>query len=164
MIYFIQSGPQGPIKIGTCKDEHLRKRISTLQTGNPNGFGVLGVMDGGAELEGDLHKRFRAHRRAGEWFAPAPEILSFIDYHSRPFALPKRQRACETPVDAAIETLGGPSKASAALGISNPSVVMNWKARGKVPANKVLDVEALTGISRHALRPDIFGPAPERAA
>lgn len=68
------------------------------------------------------------------------------------------------PVDAAIETLGGPSKASAALGISNPSVVMNWKARGKVPANKVLDVEALTGISRHDLRPDIFGPAPKQGA
>lgn len=63
------------------------------------------------------------------------------------------------PVDAAIESLGGPSKASAALGIANPSVVLNWKARGKVPANKVLEVEALTGISRHALRPDIFGKA-----
>lgn len=68
------------------------------------------------------------------------------------------------PVDAAIESLGGPSKASAALGIKNPSVVMNWKARGRVPADKVLDVEALTGISRHLLRPDIFGPAPKAGA
>lgn len=68
------------------------------------------------------------------------------------------------PVDAAIETLGGPSKAAAALGINNPSVVMNWRARGRVPADKALDVEALTGISRHVLRPDIFGPTPEHAA
>lgn len=29
------------------------------------------------------------------------------------------------------------------------------------PAHKkVLEIEALTGISRHELRPDIFGPAP----
>ena len=68
------------------------------------------------------------------------------------------------PIDEAIETLGGPTKAAAALGIDNPSVVMNWKARGRVPANKALEVEALTGISRHLLRPDIFGAEPERAA
>lgn len=67
------------------------------------------------------------------------------------------------PVDAAIEFLGGPSKASAALGIKNPSVVMNWKARGQVPADKVLFVEELTGISRHKLRPDIFGAGPDAA-
>ncbi|PBC23502.1 MULTISPECIES: helix-turn-helix domain-containing protein [unclassified Mesorhizobium] len=35
-----------------------------------------------------------------------------------------------------------------------------------VAADKVLDVERVTGVSRHHLRPDIFGPAPssERAA
>ena len=39
------------------------------------------------------------------------------------------------PVDAAIKHLGGPTKAAKALGIDNPSVVMNWKARGQVPTN-----------------------------
>jgi DNA-binding transcriptional regulator YdaS (Cro superfamily) len=69
------------------------------------------------------------------------------------------------PVDAAIEILGGPTKAAAALGIKNPSVVMNWKARGQVPADKAVDVETLTGISRHVLRPDVFKAAPtERAS
>ena len=62
-----------------------------------------------------------------------------------------------TPVDDVITALGGPSKAAEALGISNPSVVMNWRTRGKVPAERVLDIEAATGISRHTLRPDIFG-------
>lgn len=33
-----------------------------------------------------------------------------------------------------------------------------------VAAEKVLDVERVTGISRHVLRPDVFGPVPERAA
>lgn len=63
-------------------------------------------------------------------------------------------------VDLAIEALGGVTKAASALGIGNPSVVANWRTRGRVPAEKVLEVERLTAISRHELRPDIFGPAP----
>jgi DNA-binding transcriptional regulator YdaS (Cro superfamily) len=67
-------------------------------------------------------------------------------------------------VDEVIETLEGPTKTAAALGISNPSVVMNWRARKQIPADKVLAVEAASGISRHRLRPDIFGPASGEAA
>lgn len=39
-----------------------------------------------------------------------------------------------------------------------PQAVSQWD---RVPASRVLDVERLTGISRHELRPDIFG---EKAA
>ena len=39
--------------------------------------------------------------------------------------------------------------------------IYSWK---KVPAERVANVESLTGISRHDLRPDIFGPAPHREA
>lgn len=66
-----------------------------------------------------------------------------------------------TPVEKAIDALGGLTKAAAALAIDNPSVVANWRARRRVPAERVLEVESLTGISRHELRPDIFGPAPK---
>lgn len=64
-----------------------------------------------------------------------------------------------SPVEAVIKALGGPSAAARALGISKPSVVMNWRTRGQVPAERVLEIETATGISRHELRPDIFGPA-----
>lgn len=30
----------------------------------------------------------------------------------------------------------------------------------RIPAERVLDIEAFTGISRHDLRPDVFGEAP----
>lgn len=66
----------------------------------------------------------------------------------------------KSPIERAIEALEGPTKAALALGISNPSVIANWRTRRRVPADKALDVERLTGISRHDLRPDIFGPAP----
>lgn len=42
------------------------------------------------------------------------------------------------------------------IGIS-PEAISQWE---RVPANRVAKVESFTGISRHALRPDIFGPAP----
>lgn len=67
-----------------------------------------------------------------------------------------------SPVEKAIDALGGLTKAAAALGIDNPSVIANWRTRRRVPAERTLEVEALTGISRHDLRPDIFGPAPTK--
>lgn len=68
-----------------------------------------------------------------------------------------------SPVEKFIAALGGPTKAAAALGIENPSVIANWRTRGRVPAERTLDIERITGISRHELRPDVFGQ-PERQA
>lgn len=48
------------------------------------------------------------------------------------------------------------------LGVA-PSVLHKWE-NGQVPAHRVLDVERVTGLSRHALRPDVFGAASESAA
>lgn len=63
-----------------------------------------------------------------------------------------------------IKQLGGATKAADALNVSGPNVVLNWRKRGSIPADKVLAVETLTGISRHDLRPDVFGPKTEAAA
>lgn len=54
----------------------------------------------------------------------------------------------------AIKIGGGPAKVSDRLGVSRTSPY-SWK---KCPVHHVLQLEALTGISRHRLRPDIFGP------
>ena len=63
----------------------------------------------------------------------------------------------ETAVERFINAMGGTANAAAALGIHKANVVANWRLRGQVPPDKVLAVESLTGISRHELRPDIFG-------
>lgn len=42
----------------------------------------------------------------------------------------------------------------------NKSTVTRWDRAG-VPAARVLDVERFTGISRHQIRPDIFGEKPQ---
>ncbi len=40
--------------------------------------------------------------------------------------------------------------------------VYSWMLRDVVPATRVIDIERLTGVPRHKLRPDIF-PAPPRS-
>lgn len=64
-------------------------------------------------------------------------------------------------VDRIVADLGGLTKAADALGLDNPSVVANWRTRGQVPYKRAIEIERLTGISRHILRPDIFGPSKE---
>lgn len=58
----------------------------------------------------------------------------------------------------AVEVAGGVGKLAASIGVAQ-NVVSNWRKRGKVPAEHVLAIEAATGVSRHLLRPDVFGPA-----
>lgn len=63
------------------------------------------------------------------------------------------------PLDAAIKAAGTQQALAEALGIRSASI-SEWKTRGRIPAERVLDVERVTGVSRHDLRPDIFGPPP----
>lgn len=42
------------------------------------------------------------------------------------------------------------------------STVMRWELR-RVPAERVLQIERATGVSRHELRPDLY-PEPERVS
>ncbi|UHS62810.1 helix-turn-helix domain-containing protein [Agrobacterium vaccinii] len=62
----------------------------------------------------------------------------------------------ETVCEKAKDTAGGPAALAKALGGVTPQAVSQWK---KVPAERVLEVERVTGISRHELRPDVFGVA-----
>jgi len=53
----------------------------------------------------------------------------------------------------AITAAGGISELARRIGISQPSV-SNWS---RVPAERVLSVEAATGVTRAVLRPDLYG-------
>jgi len=52
-----------------------------------------------------------------------------------------------------ITASGGAAELARHLNISR-SAIAQWQ---QVPVNRVLDVERITGISRHDLRPDIYG-------
>lgn len=58
--------------------------------------------------------------------------------------------------DRAIAAMGSGVALARACGVSNPAIA-GWRLRG-VPADRVQQVSALTGIPPHELRPDIFHP------
>ncbi|HGM5043047.1 helix-turn-helix domain-containing protein [Stenotrophomonas pavanii] len=57
-----------------------------------------------------------------------------------------------------LKALGGPAHIGRVCGVSSQAV-SQWK---RVPAEYVLTIEEATGVSRHDLRPDVFGPAPKK--
>ena len=71
----------------------------------------------------------------------------------------------DTGIDPIIEQViaaaGGTAMLAQRLGIQAPSIY-SWR---RVPPNRVLAIEAVTGISRHELRPDLYPPdVPKRRA
>jgi TorA maturation chaperone TorD len=56
-------------------------------------------------------------------------------------------------LDEAVRAAGGVSELARQIGISQPSV-SNWT---RVPAERVVAVEAATGVDRKILRPDLYG-------
>jgi DNA-binding transcriptional regulator YdaS (Cro superfamily) len=62
-------------------------------------------------------------------------------------------------VKTAAEKAGGVVSLARELGIKH-TALYSWN---RVPAERVLDIERVTGISRYEMRPDIFG-APTEAA
>jgi DNA-binding transcriptional regulator YdaS (Cro superfamily) len=62
-----------------------------------------------------------------------------------------------TPTQQAIQQAGGTVALARALGTPHYNV-SKW-AKAQIPPRYVLDVERLSGVSRHQLRPDVFGPA-----
>lgn len=62
------------------------------------------------------------------------------------------------PLEDAIRILRTQDALAAALGIRSASI-SGWRKRGKVPSERCREIETLTGVSCHRLRPDVFGPA-----
>jgi hypothetical protein len=96
-VYFVQARTLKLIKIGVA-DNALR-RVRDLALMCPDQLEVLGVLIcyAAGKTEEELHRRFDADRRHGEWFLPSPGLLSFIadeaSLNERRIA--RMQRACD---------------------------------------------------------------------
>lgn len=71
------------------------------------------------------------------------------------------EAAMKEALDRAKEAVGGSSALARALSLVGPGLkpqaISQWD---KVPLARVIDVERVTGVSRHELRPDYFGAPP----
>ena len=61
----------------------------------------------------------------------------------------------KSAVKRAITKAGSQSELARMVGVT-PQAVQQWEAANRVSVRKVLEVEKVTGISRHDLRPDIY--------
>lgn len=77
MIYFIQAGDNGLVKIGSAKD--AKKRLAALQIACPIELRLAGLFYARRDTEKYLHWLFRAERVRGEWFTGCPDLLAFIE-------------------------------------------------------------------------------------
>lgn len=75
-LYFVRSGEY--VKIGTCRSGRLSKRLSELQTGNPQPLEFLGAVPCGPRDEWRIHREWQYLRTSGEWFHFTPLLGLFI--------------------------------------------------------------------------------------
>lgn len=82
MVYFIESGQGGPVKIGyTATNRSIAARVRSLQGGNPEQLYVVAtVLDAGPRTEKRVHRRLAASRLRGEWFRRTDEVDALVDY------------------------------------------------------------------------------------
>ncbi len=65
-----------------------------------------------------------------------------------------------TAIRRAAQVAGSQQALADLLGLRSQGAVQNWIMRGRIPAERVLAVEAATGVSRHDLRPDLYPREP----
>lgn len=162
MIYFIQAGDDGPIKIGVTSGA-VTKRLKQIQTTAPQPLKIIGEVDGKRQHESAIHKKLAEFGLRGEWFSPTPEVRSFISSVLEAQRLPedliqvvakKSMRVMFVsefkgrginPVEAlraAVEEFGTQTAFAAKHGISLPYV--NDVLRGhRDPGDKILDALGL---------------------
>lgn len=91
MIYVIQERDElgvfsSYVKVGFCHGdgiEHVKARLNKHQTGNPRTLVVVGMCDGGRDMESELLDRFKQYRvkRKGvrEWFLLTGALAEWVE-------------------------------------------------------------------------------------
>lgn len=67
----------------------------------------------------------------------------------------------QTAIKRAAKAAGGQSALARSLKVT-PQAVQKMCATGRVPAERVLEIEKLTGVHRSELRPDLYPPRVKR--
>jgi hypothetical protein len=101
-IYFV--GCQDMVKIGYTID--IEKRFVAMLTSSPLPLSLLASMPGGPQAEAELHERFRALWRHGEWYQRTPDIDAVIAAAETQYGPEWRDRTARRRGEALQEYLG----------------------------------------------------------
>lgn len=74
-VYFVQDGA-GMVKIGYALN--VTSRYANLRAANASRLKMLVWAPGDSVAEERLHGAFARHRKRGEWFEPAPDLMAYI--------------------------------------------------------------------------------------
>lgn len=141
-VYAIECGDA--VKIGYAIDPI--RRLGQLNVGTAVEHQLIGCARGDQSHEKEIHILLMPWRIRGEWFAKAGLVLKFLSLLPKP--------ASDEPL---IRRLGGSRALAAALTKSGTPItaqaVSQWR---QIPTNRARAVAKATGISLHALRPDLW--------
>jgi hypothetical protein len=157
-VYFIQCGER--VKIGWSRDP--KKRLVKIQCDNGAPCILLGAVAGTLDQEAEIHDLLRPWRLSGEWFdgtaAPVAAACDHFGGLNPPDAPRQRRPILRTKLAARLWQSGfRMTDVATALRIDKANL-SRW-ARTGIPAERVCAVEAMTGIPRHELRPDLYEAA-----
>lgn len=80
-VYFAQAERTSEIKIGFSTN--VDNRMYQLSNQRWTNVTLLGWIPGGPKVEREMHQKFAEFSIGGEWFSPAPDLLSFIATSTR---------------------------------------------------------------------------------
>jgi hypothetical protein len=144
MIYFIRCADR--IKIGFS--ENPKVRLGKISADAPYPCALLGAVEGGKDVENELHAKWKQHRAHGEWFHDVPEITEWVLLRSSYTSNAKG----ETQFCGFFVPRGFPKIVSARLGVSR-AAICRWK---EVPLKYCFSIAELLGVSAVDLRPDLY--------
>lgn len=142
---------QNYIKIGWS--QYPKPRLESARSMSPFPVEIVGVKRGTIRQEWKTHKELSGSSIRGEWFLINADVERFLDT-LEPFS--GSDRFLHTPIDRARMAVGGSILLGQRINHPNPDEILAWK---RVPEKYVVQIEIVTGVPRHDLRPDIY-PAP----
>ena len=77
MVYFIQAGANGPIKIGASTVPQIH--LDRLQQGNHEELKIVAEIPGERSLGMKVREDLKAFERERQWFNPTDEVLGYIE-------------------------------------------------------------------------------------
>ena len=95
-VYIIQSGKDGPYKIGMARN--VEKRLDELQIGNPQKLYIIAKIYFGTDarayhIEKQLHRMYSRARIRGEWFNKTIQLKRADSYLNADFFDQKENKA-----------------------------------------------------------------------
>jgi hypothetical protein len=154
-IYFIQAGKDGPIKIGWSVEPE--RRLQDLQCAHYETLHIVRLMDAEKPSERLIHQMLQQYHIRGEWFRSVKEVIEIPPpLVNKPVVSPVVNGPVSAPGQAHAEAkrrVGGSAALGRLLGLTRQAV-NQWS--DKVPVLYVLEIERITGVSKHDLRPDIY--------